>query len=326
MKQQNFRKNDLEVVKRFIEFRKDKDVRQITRLNLSWSNWGFGMESIEKSSKRLNKNKVRFIELHGNLYGKDLGYKAIEINKLLNDHQIKVSGICGMVYPESEFASNNHFVRQQCIDYFKRHLEFAATVGGHYILFTPGAVGRPQKYDDNEFYRAAETIRIIGDDFLKYGIRCAIEPVRRDEVSLCHTFDDAKALIDEINHPGVQHIAGDAFHMLLGEEHVGKTILKYGNIMTNLHLADTNRKALGTGMLDLDIIIMALYATGYNSEKCFCSPEPLGTGANPYDQMYGKPDSNMLDELVEKTASYFYEREKEVLNASEEELLKAYSV
>ena len=229
-----------------------------------------------------------------------------------------------MVYPESEFASNNHFVRQQCIDYFRRQLEFCAAVGGQYILFTPGAVGRPKKYDDNEFYRAAETIRIIGDDFLKYGIRCGIEPVRRDEVSLCHTCADAKALIDEINHPGVQHIAGDTFHMLLGEEHIGKAILEYGHIMTNLHLADSNRGALGTGMLDMDMIIMALYATGFNNEKCFCSPEPLGTGANPYDQMYGSPDPAMLNELVRQTASYFYERESAILNASDEELLRCY--
>ncbi len=96
--------------------------------------------------------------------------------------------------------------------------------------------------------------------------------MRRDEVSLCHTFAEAKNLIDAINHPGIQHIAGDVFHMLVGEEHIGKTILNYGHMMTNLHLADTNRRALGTGMLDLDIVIMALYVAGYNNDRCFCFP------------------------------------------------------
>jgi len=322
MKLQNFRRKDKEVLRKFVDFRKKNDVSKLQRLNLSWSNWGFGMESLETSAARLEKSNIRYIELHGNLYGKDLGYKANEVNKILAGHNIKVGGICGMVSLESEFSSSSHVVRQRCIDYFKRHIEFCAEVEGKYILFTPGAVGRPKKYDDNEFYRAAETIRIVGDDFLKYGIRCAIEPVRRDEVSLCHTFADAKKLIDEINHPGVKYIAGDIFHMLLGEEHIGETILKYGDIMTNLHLADTNRGALGTGMLDIDIAIMAMYVVGYNNDYCFCTPEPLGTGSNPYEQMYGRPDQKMLDGLVSQTASYFYEREEEVLNASDDDLLK----
>lgn len=321
MKLQNFKQKDKEIIMKFIDFRKKNEDYKLRRMNLSWSNWGFGMESLEKSAARLRKNKIRFIELHGNKYGKDLGYKAGELLKVLGDYDIKVGGICGMVYPESEFASNSHFVRQRCIDYFKRHIEFCAEVGGKYILFTPGAVGRPKKYDDMEFLRAAETIRIVAEDFQKYGIRCGLEPVRRDEVSLCHTFADAKTLIDEINHPGVQHIAGDVFHMLLGEEHIGETIVKYGDMLTNLHLADTHRRALGTGMLDLDIVLMALYIIGFNNDYCFCSPEPLGTGANPYDQMYGKPDEAMLDELVRQTASCFYEREEEILNASDDELL-----
>lgn len=322
MKLQNFKQKDNEVIKQFIDFRKKNDVSKLRRLNLSWSNWGFGMEPLEVSAERLEKNKIKYVELHGNKYGKDLGYKAQDVKKVLDSHGIEVGGICGMVYPESECASINHLVRQQCIDYMRTHIEFCAEVGGKYILFTPGAVGRPKKYDDNEFLRAAETIRILGDDFAKYGIRCAIEPVRRDEVSLCHTFADAKSLIEEVNHPGVKYIAGDVFHMLLGEGHIGETILQYGDMLTNLHLADTNRRALGTGMMDLDIVIMALYLIGYNNENCFCSPEPLGTGANPYDQMYGIPDPMMLDELVRQTASYFYEREDEVLIASDDDLLK----
>jgi sugar phosphate isomerase/epimerase len=238
---------------------------------------------------------------------------------------MEVGGICGMVWDESEFASNSPIVRQRCIDYFRRQITFCAEVGGKYVLFHPGAIGRTKPYDDNEFFRAAETIRIVARDFLSHGIRCGIEPVRRDEVSFCHTFKEAKALIDEINHPGVQHIAGDLFHMLLGEEHIGETILRYGNMMTNLHMADTNRRALGSGMLDLDIVIMSLYLVEYNNDKCFCTPEPLGAGSNPYEQMYGRPDGKMLDDLVAQTASYFYQREEELLNADEKELLKRIS-
>lgn len=323
MKPQNFKIKDLDVKKKFIEYRRKKNLKTLKRLNLSWSNWGFGIESFETSIIRLCKNNIHYIELHGNKYGNYIGYKAKEVKKIIDLYDIKVAGICGMVFPESEFASNNPFVRQRCIDYFRRNIDLCKEVGGSYILFAPGAVGRPKKYDNSEFFRAAETINNVADYFLQNGVRGAIEPVRPEEVSFCHTFAEAKKLIEKINHPGVKNIAGDVFHMLSGEEHIASTLIEYRDLIINLHLADTNRRALGTGSLDLDLVIMALYIAGYNSEDCFCTPEPLGAGSDPYVAMYGTPDTKILDDLVKKTASYFYEREEEILNASDNDILNS---
>jgi len=323
MKLQNFKRKDLGIVKQFIDARK-KGLTGSAKLNLSWSNWGFGMEKLEVSVQRLAKNNIKYVELHGNLYGKDLGYKPDETIRVLNESGLSVSGICGMVYPYSEFASNNHYVRQACIDYFRRLIDFGKEVGAKYILFTPGAVGRTKKYDETEFYRAAEGIRIVSEDFHKAGIRCAIEPVRRDEVSFCFTVAEAKSLIAEVNHPGCRHIAGDTYHQMHEEPHIGEALISCGETLTNLHLADTNRRGLGTGSLDLDIVIMALYVIGYNNKYCFCTLEPLGGGANPYDMLYGQPDIEAVDALVKETAAYFFERENEVLNTADEEFLKMY--
>jgi sugar phosphate isomerase/epimerase len=90
--------------------------------------------------------------------------------------------------------------------------------------------------------------------------------------------------------------------------------------MTNLHMADSNRRALGCGSMDLDLIIMALYVVGYNNDRCYCSAEPLGPGGDPYPQMFGNPAPEILDPLVEQTARYFYEREEQLLSVDAEEL------
>ena len=319
MKLQNFQQKDQVVIQKFIDFRKENPVIK-ERLRLSWSNWGFGVEPFERSIARLSRNNVKFVELHGNRYGPDLGYKTKETRQILEDHGIKVSGVCGMVSPECELSSNKPHITQRSIDYFRRNIEMCAELGGSYLLFAPGAVGRPQKYDDQEFQRAADAIRILGDAFQTAGVRAAIEPVRPAEVSFCHTFREAKALIDLIDHPAVQHIAGDVYHMYTGEEHLSTTLLEYGSIMTNLHMADSNRRALGNGSMDLDLIIMALYVVGYNHPKCFCSAEPLGPGGDPYPQMWGNPLPEVLDPLVSQTASYFYEREEILLTVNPDEL------
>jgi len=158
-----------------------------------------------------------------------------------------------------------------------------------------------------------ETLQIVADIFLQKKIKAAIEPIRSAEVSLIHTIAGAKKYIAAVDHPGIQHINGDVYHMQTEEAHVGDALLDAGKMLTNLHTADSNRCALGEGSLDLDTIIMALYLIGYEEGK-YVTPEPLGPGGDPYPAMFGKPDKILLDKLVEQTVTYFKEREEVLLN------------
>lgn len=325
MKPQPFRRRDAEVVRRFLAARRDHAADE-PRLRLGWSNWGFGTESLDDSAARLARHGVRYIELHGNLYGPDLGYRPDATLTTLADHGITVSGVCGMVTPEQEFASNSPHVRQRAIDYFRRQAEFCAAVGGTYLLFGAGAVGRPLPYDGVELERAAATMRLVADDFAAAGVRGAVEPIRVEETSVVHTFADGLRLLDLVDHPAIAGLNGDLYHMLSGEWHIGETLLAHGDRMINLHLADTNRRALGNGLLDLDLVIMALYAVGHQHGERYCTAEPLGAGGNPYVALHAPPDPEALEDLVSTTAATFYEREEQVLAASDEDLLRAYQV
>jgi D-psicose/D-tagatose/L-ribulose 3-epimerase len=312
MKLQNFAAKNERIRADFLALKKKDPKCLKNRLNLSWSNWGFGLEPLADSAARLARAGVKWIELHGNHYGPDLGYKPAETLKILGDHGIKVAGVCGMFSPDNDLSSNRAIQRQAVIDYLKREIPFAAAVKGSYLLVVPGAVGRPQKYDASEFHRSVETLRIVADLFLKHKVRAAVEPIRAAEVSFCHTIADAQEYIAAVNHPGVQHINGDVYHMQVGESHIGEAILSAGERLTNLHVADSNRCALGEGALDVDTMIMALYLVGYNEPGRFVTPEPLGPGGDPYPAMYGKPDTALLEKLVQQTARYFGEREEAV--------------
>ena len=316
MSSQNYEIINQNIHEQFEALKKNNPERFEQRLNLSWTNWGFGIESLEVSVKRLANNGVEYIELHGNRYGDDLGYKTSDAEKILDDHGMKVAGICGMFGPDNDLSSNSGVVRQRAIDYIRRNLDLGQQLGAKYFLIVPAAVGRPTPIDTMEFERSVETLSIVADLFSQTGIRGAVEPIRSAEVSIVHTFAEAEKYIDAVDSPGVQHINGDVYHMLTEESHIADTILKYGHRLTNLHLADTNRCALGDGSLDLDTLIKALYLIGYNNENCFCTPEPLGPGGDPYPAMYGKTDSKLLDELVQKTVTYWHQREENILNCT----------
>jgi len=279
---------------------------------LSWSNWGFGIEPLKTSVERLHRHGVPYIELHGNHYGPDLGYRPKEVMTLLDAYGIKVSGICGMFSADNDLSSNRAIHRQAALDYLKRELEFASAVGATYLLVVPGAVGRPDSYDETEFERSVETLALAGEWFERYGIRGAIEPIRSAEVSFVHTVADAKRYIDAVGCPGIAHINGDVYHMQSEEAHIGEAILEAGDRLVNLHLADSNRSALGDGSMDIDTIIRSLYLIGYAEGDRFASFEPLGPGGAPYPAMYGKPDPAFLDRLVGDSVRYFREREAAV--------------
>ncbi len=314
MRGQNFAEKNERIRASFLELKANHPERLGHRLELSWSNWGFGLESLADSAARLQRAGIRCIELHGNHYGPDLGYKPEETRQILGDHGISVSGICGMFSRDNDLSSNRPVQRQAAVDYLKREIEFAAAVGGKYLLVVPGAVGRPQPYDDAEFERSVETLGLVADLFVKYGIKAAIEPIRSAEVSLVHTIAEAKRYLRAVGHPGVAHINGDVYHMQTEEQHIGEALLEAGDLLVNLHMADSNRCALGEGSLDLDTIIMALYLIGHNQEGRYVTPEPLGPGGDPYPAMNGKPDKALLERLVQQTAGYFREREEEVVN------------
>ena len=301
----------------FLDLKKKHPEKLKNRLNLSWSNWGFGIEPLTDSAARLQKNGIQFIELHGNHYGPDLGYKVAETKKILADHGIQTAGICGMFSPDNDLSSNRGIQRQAAVDYLKRELEFTKQVGGRYILVVPGAVGRPQKYDQSEFERSVLTLRLVADLFVKNDVKAAIEPIRSAEVSLVHTIAGAKEYIKTVGHPGVSHINGDVYHMQSEEAHIGEALLDAGDQLLNLHMADSNRCALGEGEMDLDTIIMALYLIGFNSKGHYVTPEPLGPGGDPYPAMHGKPDKRQLDHMVKQTASYFRKREEEIVAMSD---------
>lgn len=310
MKQNYELKND-KIKERFLQYKKEHPEKMKNLLKFSWSNWGFGLEDFALSCDRLSRAGISYIELHGNHYGADLGYRPAEVKKVMDAYGIRAGGVCGMFSADNDLSSNRPVHRQAAIDYIKREAAFTAEVGGKYMLVCPAAVGRSQKYDDSELERSVDSLGRVADVFVEHRIRAAIEPIRSAETSLVHSVAEAQNYIAKLNHPGVQHINGDVYHMLVEESHIGEALLRAGKQLTNLHMADTNRCALGDGSLDLDTIIMALYLLDYNNDdSCFVTPEPLGPGGDPYPMQHSKTDPAILDKLVFDSVNYFRAREE----------------
>ncbi len=62
---QNCQKKTQAIYRRFGALRQKQPDKLKRKLDQSWSNWGFGLEALDVSARRLEKHGVGFIELHG---------------------------------------------------------------------------------------------------------------------------------------------------------------------------------------------------------------------------------------------------------------------
>lgn len=312
MKEQNYVIKSEQIKNKFKELKEKEPAKIKDSIKLSFSIWMFGSEKLEKSFERLNQAGYNYVELAGDHYLKEFGSNYKQVKQLLEKYELKVSGSCGLYSSEVDMSSGSPYTRKNAVDYIKNEVEFLEKVGGRYLILVPSAVGDSGAFDQNAYLRSIETAKIVAQKIEGSPVKIAVEPIRSAEVNLINTVKKALEYIEKVDQPEIQHLNGDIFHMLNEEEHIGEAVLKAGDNLVNLHLADSNRGAIGMGMTDLDLVISALYLIGYNQGNKFVTGEPLSVGGDPYSLMNQKGNETKYDFLVKQTREYFRAREKEL--------------
>lgn len=309
MSEQVFETKNHRIREQYIAAKKTEPSRFERKIDLSWSIWMFGTENLRNSLARLHRNGLTFVELKGDHQSSDTGLSADEILSTLSEFGMRVSGTCGLYSEANDLSSPDSASRENAVQYIRNEIDVLKAVNGRYLIVVPSAVGRPDAVDDKEMQRSAAALKTCGGYFAGSGIAAGIEPIRSAEVSLVNSVDEALAYIDKVGEPAIASVNADTYHMSLEESHIGEAILRLGDSLVNLHLADTNRDGLGRGMLDLDTVIMASYLVGMNEEGRFLTPEPLGPFPDPYVLSTMPCNTEVMDALVAETIRYFHARE-----------------
>lgn len=291
------------------------------RINLSFSVPAFGLEPVQDSIDRLGSLGYRYAELPGNYGGPDIGnhVHGKEILARFDKWGMKCSGVCPFTLPGMAFTERDGFGRQRALAYLRGNVEFCREMGGSYYLITPGPVGAGAPEDAGAYDRSVAFLKEHAHIFAENNVQCAIEICHRGAVPFCHTISEARGYRQAVGHPSAQWIYGDMKHLLVGEPHLGKAILDCGEQLLCLHLRDTcNGGPIGSGMMDLDTVIRALYLIGFNREGCYAVGEPTASAYLPdggFDLFVPCPEQ-VKYQIAKETLEYFRERENEVLNES----------
>jgi len=288
-------------------------------MKYSISNWIYGDEPLRETFNRLKRYGYDGVELMGEPHL----YRMAEIHGLCREFGLQVLSIAGM-YPwpteERDLANPDPQVRERAVKYLRECVDFAVDVGAPLIIVVPSAVAKTSpvgKFDaedawveatKQEWAYAVRSVRKAAAYAEQKGVLLAIEPINRYETFLVNNVDQGLRFVSEVGSRAVKlHL--DAFHMNIEEKDPAEAICKAGELLINVHIADSNRQAVGDGHTDFEAIMRALKDIDYQGALAL---EPLPPVPDPYIAARLRRYQHLRDLYAEECIARLRQYEKEV--------------
>jgi D-psicose/D-tagatose/L-ribulose 3-epimerase len=262
---------------------------------LSICEWIFGGRPLLRITDMIGVAGYDAIELAGEPQREDRFRLAEELGDL------EVSGITSVAsWPTRDLTHADRFARRHALEYLKQCVDLAAEVGAAVVGFVPTAVGRVDVLTSyrQEWDFAIEGLRELAFYGGERGVQVAIEAVNRYETHLVNRVDQALELADDSDVEGIGVIA-DTFHMQIEEVDPLAAVASAGGRLLALHLADSTRRGLGHGGLDVGPLVARARETGRRVPLVM---EPTAPGPNPFCADKGVEAMAMLDVYVADSA------------------------
>lgn len=166
--------------------------------------------------------------------------------------------------------------------YVRTALRRVRLVGANLVVF---GSGKARMMPDG-FSRAdaeaqlVDFLQLVGDVAQAHAMRVVIEPLNRKESNILNSVAEGVALAERVNHPAIRVLA-DFYHMDEEQEPL-RALLDYKTWLAHIHVADTDRRAPGTGSYPYTQFVELLDKAGYDGMVSIeCRWENLGAEAGP---------------------------------------------
>jgi sugar phosphate isomerase/epimerase len=260
----------------------------------SFCNLVWFKEEKAKSVNRLARCGYDAIEL----YGEPSAYNYSQFRTVLKDNGMEVSNICALYSDQRDLAHPDEGIRSNAREYVKSVVDMAAEIGAKTFGITPTSCmkTKPLANPEDELKWAVGGIREAAELAQSHGVRLVLETWNRYEHYWLNRLDQCLELARQVGHDNVG-VMGDTFHMNIEEASMPDAIKLAGGRLWNIHLADSNRAAVGEGHIDFEPVIQALIDIGY---KDYISYEILPGSADPFGVLEKGVDEKWYDRYAEQ--------------------------
>jgi D-psicose/D-tagatose/L-ribulose 3-epimerase len=158
-------------------------------------------------------------------------------------------------------------LRDNALDFMKRVTDCAQALGATLLcgpFYQPVAVFTGTGPTAEEKQRAAEHARASAEYAAKAGITLAVEFLNRFEAYVLTTMDGVAEHVKSVGMPNFKAMF-DTFHANIEEDDPVESIRRHRDIITHVHISETNRGVPGRGHNDWLGIFSVLRGSGYDN-------------------------------------------------------------
>lgn len=207
---------------------------------------------------------------------KSLGYDGVEysipnpfevnvheLKRITEDIGLEVSALStGLSYLHYGFSlsSLNTNLRKKSLEFFHKYIDISVDLNANKVVIGL-ARGECGKADCKKVKQVLmDSLKILDSYAYERGVTLVFEPLNKYETDLINRVCEAIDLIKDLKST---KLLLDTFHATLEEKSVYDAVEEAGPYIGHVHVADSNRRAPGMGMLDWERIIYKLIKVGY---------------------------------------------------------------
>jgi D-psicose/D-tagatose/L-ribulose 3-epimerase len=247
-------------------------------------------------------------------YAADLGYDGVEIAPFtlaesvdeISNHQrneirsaaersgIEIVGLHWLLAsPKGLYITHpDESIYSKTREYFQSLIQFCGDLGGRVMI-----IGSPMQRNILEGWNKSDCwnrMRATFEDSLylaeKMGVFLCIEALSKDQTNIISTCDEARKMVQEINHPHFKTMV-DVCSGSTEEVTVSQLIKDSGQDLYHVHVNDANKRGPGFGKTDFNSVISTLREIEYEhyvSVEVFdFSPDPRTIAAGSLHYLKG---------------------------------------
>jgi sugar phosphate isomerase/epimerase len=194
---------------------------------------------------------------------------------------------------ERDLAHPDPRIRQVAVDYVRRCLGLAVEIGAPLVQMLASGETRlaPITTRDEEWAWSVAGMQAAAREAERGGGRIAVEPLNRYEGYLVTSTAEALAYLDAVGSPWVG-MTLDLFHANIEEPDIAASIRAAGARLWHVQVADTTRRGLGHGHLDLGAVVDALARIDYGGALVV---EIMAPGPDPFRAIKDERSAGILD-------------------------------
>lgn len=195
--------------------------------------------------------------------------ESAEISEIKESYNMEISALgTGSTYIRFGYSLGHHddTMRKKAIERIEKYMDFAVDTDSLVIIGLIRGRFSSKSSPKKERLNIISSLKRCVDLAEDRGVFMAFEPINSFEIDSYNTISSSMDLLQEINSDHLKLLI-DSFHTNLEEDpgFIWEDLERISSDVIHIHLADTNRRAPGTGHFDFRAFLNTFKKVGYQN-------------------------------------------------------------